>query len=69
MAIRTNPDSLGELLKPAEAAEVLRVHPRTLTRMADRGEITVVLLPSGHRRYREDEIARLAKPQPREQVA
>lgn len=47
------------LLRPREVADMLHVHPRTLQRMADRGDITAVVLPSGHRRYRHDEIHRI----------
>ena len=49
-------------LKPAEAAEVLRVSTRTLTRMADRGELSIIKLPSGHNRYLRSEIELLAQP-------
>lgn len=49
-------------LKPAEAAEALRVDTRTLTRMANRGELSIIKLPSGHHRYLRAEIERLAQP-------
>ena len=59
-------ESVAMLLTPQQAAARLSVTTRTLTRMVDRGDLQVVYLSSGHRRYQEAEIARLAKPQPRE---
>ncbi|MCH8122831.1 MAG: helix-turn-helix domain-containing protein [Bacteroidetes bacterium] len=47
------------LLALKEAAERLDVHPATLRRWADKGEIEVVLTPGGHRRFPVSEIARL----------
>jgi len=47
------------LLALKEAAERLDVHPATLRRWADKGEIEVVLTPGGHRRFPISEIARL----------
>lgn len=42
-----------EWLTPAEAAEFLGVHPRTLANYADRGLVaTHRLTVAGHRRYR-----------------
>lgn len=43
-------------MSPKEAASKLHVHPRTLVRMAERGELSPVTLPSGHRRYSRAEI-------------
>jgi predicted site-specific integrase-resolvase len=37
-----------------------RVAPRSLARMADRGEISAIRLPSGRRRYRREEIEEIA---------
>ena len=48
-----------QLLALKEAAERLDVHPATLRRWADKGEIEVVLTPGGHRRFPISEIARL----------
>lgn len=39
------------LLTPGEAARKLHVATRTLQRMALRGDVAAVTLPSGHRRY------------------
>ena len=36
---------------PRVAAKMLHVDPRTLQRMAERGEVEAIKLPSGHRRY------------------
>ncbi len=47
------------LLALSEAAERLDVHPATLRRWADKGDIEVVLTPGGHRRFPVSEIARL----------
>lgn len=47
----TNEPSGDELITPGEAAERLYVTTRTLQRMAERGEIEAIKLPSGHRRY------------------
>lgn len=44
------------LISPGEAAEKLHVTTKTLQRMAIRGEVKAVVLPSGHRRYRLDDI-------------
>lgn len=45
---------------PGEAARALRVTTKTLQRMAQRHELSSVLLPSGHRRYMRAEIDALA---------
>ncbi|MXQ65209.1 helix-turn-helix domain-containing protein [Actinomadura rayongensis] len=47
------------LYTPAEVANFFRVDPKTVTRWARTGTLTPVMLPSGHRRYRADEIHRL----------
>lgn len=49
-------DDPARLMRPAEAARLLGVHPDTLARWADEGEPeqiakAAVRLPSGHRRY------------------
>lgn len=44
------------LVKPAEAAAILGVRTATLANWASLGKIQSVLLPSGHRRYYQDEI-------------
>lgn len=41
---------------PRVASQMLHVDPRTLQRMAERGEIKAIKLPSGHRRYLRESI-------------
>lgn len=53
--IRNHSDS-EELLHPGEAAGMLKVAVRSVARMAERGDIDSVTLPSGHRRYYRAEI-------------
>ena len=43
----------------SEAAERLNVHPTTLRRWADQGDILVMVTPGGHRRFPVSEIERL----------
>jgi excisionase family DNA binding protein len=43
-----------------EAAERLSVHPTTLRRWANNGEIPVMLTPGGHRRFAESDVERFA---------
>lgn len=38
-------------LPPGQAADLLHVTTKTLQRMAIRGEVKAITLPSGHRRY------------------
>ena len=47
---------------PGVAARLLHVDPRTLQRMAERGEIEAVKLPSGHRRYSLESINAIRYP-------
>lgn len=44
------------LLQVRQAASALGVHENTLRRWADRGLISAVRLPSGVRRFREEDI-------------
>lgn len=46
----------SELLKPAEAANILGVGVKTLAIWSSLGRIECLTLPSGHRRYYADEI-------------
>ena len=61
MTKRTSHDEVT-YLRPGEAARILRVHERTLTRMADRGQVKSITLPSGHRRYEASGILAIAAP-------
>ena len=47
------------LLKPKEAAKKLGISVKTIRAMGDRGEIEVIRLPNGHRRFSSDEVSRL----------
>ncbi len=47
------------LLVPAEVAVLFGVDPRTVTLWANRGQLTPVRTPGGHRRYRDAEVAAL----------
>jgi excisionase family DNA binding protein len=51
------------LLTLKQAAQRLSVHPATLRRWADQGDILVVLTPGGHRRFPRSEVERLASTQ------
>lgn len=57
------------LLTPGEAAHRLNVSPRTLSRWSDEGYVPVVVLPSGHRRFRVEDIDALAHPAPPAEAA
>ena len=52
-----------------EAAQWLGVHPTTLRRWADTGEIPVMLTPGGHRRFAVSDIERFAEERRRLRVA
>lgn len=47
------------LLTPAEVANAFRVDPKTVTRWAKAGRLTVIWTLGGHRRYREAEVRAL----------
>lgn len=47
-------------LLPAEAAAILKVHPRTVSKWARAGRITAQRTLGGHRRYDGSEIRALA---------
>ncbi len=48
-------------LTNTQAAERLGVHPSTLRRWADQGQIPVLLTPGGHRRFAISDIERFAE--------
>jgi excisionase family DNA binding protein len=45
----------------AQAASELNVHPTTLRRWANNGEIPVMLTPGGHRRFAASDVSRFAE--------
>lgn len=53
----------SDAMLPSEAAGAIHVTTKTLQRMADRGEIRAIRLPSGHRRYNRDDIERIRSSQ------
>ncbi len=55
-------DTTATLLTPGDAARMLHVTTKTLQRMAQRGDLAAVLLPSGHRRYRQADVEALLSP-------
>ncbi len=58
------PDRSDEpLLTLKQAAQRLSVHPATLRRWANQGDILVVVTPGGHRRFPRSEVDRLARRQ------
>lgn len=56
MVNRIEHTKMDDLLMPSEAARMLYVSTKTLVRMAERGDIEVVKLPSGHRRYIRSQV-------------
>jgi excisionase family DNA binding protein len=48
-----------ELMTAAEVAKALRIDARTIARWARSGQLRCVRLPSGHRRYRREDIEKL----------
>jgi excisionase family DNA binding protein len=53
------PPSSADLLTLSDAAAILGVHPATLRRWADQGDVLVMVTPGGHRRFPRSEIERL----------
>ncbi len=45
----------------SEAAELLNIHPTTLRRWADSGDIPALVTPGGHRRFAATDLARFAR--------
>ncbi len=50
-----------KLLSPKEASNILNVTLTTLRNWSEEGKLKHTKLPSGHRRYPEGEIMKLAK--------
>jgi len=51
----THSPRTGALLSTGQVCKRFNCHPNSLRRWADAGEIPVVVLPSGHRRFRESD--------------
>ena len=47
------------LIRVEVAVRLLDVHPITLVRWAERGQVELIKLPNGRHRITEDELARL----------
>jgi excisionase family DNA binding protein len=56
MSTARKPEWGPRLYLPAEVAALLRVDPVTVRRWGDRGKLTAIRLPGGHRRYLADEV-------------
>ena len=50
-----------QLLTPGEVAALFHVDPRTVTRWANEGRLSVIRTLGGHRRFRADEVHALLK--------
>ena len=50
-----------EYLRAGEAAQLLNVSPKTVSRWADQGRITHIVTLGGHRRFPRAEIDRISK--------
>ena len=50
----------ADWLTLTEAADALRVHPTTLRRWADTGQVPVFLTPGGHRRFAASDVRHIA---------
>lgn len=60
MSRQGSTDNETRWLTLTEAAENLRVHPTTLRRWADTGQIPVFLTPGGHRRFAASDVKHIA---------
>lgn len=55
------PPRYGYDLSAAEAGYILGVHPSTVNRAADAGELPCRRTPGGHRRFRRTDVETYAK--------
>jgi excisionase family DNA binding protein len=53
---QTDNSSAHEFLTSVEVLEKLRISRRTLERYIDKGLLPALRLPSGHRRFRPDDV-------------
>ena len=51
----------GPLLTPGQAASLFGVDRRTVTRWADRGDLTIIRTIAGQRRFRLSEVQRVVE--------
>ena len=56
-----NPDNSNAWLTLSQAARFLDVHPTTLRRWANNGDIPTMVTPGGHRRFAAADLARFAR--------
>lgn len=61
MTARQNPLDGPEWLTLGEASRRLKVHPTTLRRWADEGQVPVMLTPGGHRRFAASDVTHIAE--------
>lgn len=59
---KSTSDSTTEYITPGEASRIAFVTPRTMTRLAKRGTVRTLALPSGHRRYLRADVEALLNP-------
>ena len=50
-----------EYLRPAEAARILQVSPKTIDRWADQGRVPCIVTLGGHRRFSKQAILNVAE--------
>jgi excisionase family DNA binding protein len=61
MNARKNQSEGPEWLTLGEASRRLKVHPTTLRRWADEGQVPVMLTPGGHRRFAASDVRHIAE--------
>lgn len=61
MTEQSTPDYGDFRLKTGDVARIFGVNPKTVTRWAKENRITSRTLPSGHRRFSESEVEKIAK--------
>ena len=52
---------MQKLLKTGEVADLLSVSNRTIQRWSDKKIIKTIILPSGHRRFEQEEINKIKR--------
>lgn len=57
---KKNGEAAQEYLKASEAADILHVSPKTVSRWAKEGKLPHFVTLGGHRRFPKDEILRIA---------